>query len=190
MTAAVSTFEVVDLVDAQAAEFATERSRLVRERSRLARVYRLVPQKIFGLLGDLFAGMALAFLNRHARWFAHRAVWFRGAQADLENLPLGRLLDPDDHLRTSLDRMESGLAEIVGASQRLAKETEIIRGRRGMFSAALLKLAAAADEMRQEVRHFKGALQAHDANVDAIRRARRICSSPSELDEALDIALL
>lgn len=183
MTAAVSTFEVVDLASAQAAEFATERSRL-------ARVYRFVPQKLVGLLEDLFADIALGYLNRHACWFAQRAVWFRGAQADLENTPIGRQLDPEDRLRASLDRMEVGLAEIAGASQRLAKDTDAIRGRRGMFSAALLRLAASAVEMRKEVRHFKGALQAHDANVDAIRRARRICSSLSELDEALDTALL
>ncbi len=182
MSSLAAPFEVVDLARYQAAEFA-------HERSILATVYRVVPGRLMRLVEDFCAGFVLRFVTRHTRRLAQQAVWFSGALVAIEQLPADHLLDPEDMLRAQLDMMELGLTEIARGATGIANNVERARRRPGLFTTALRRMATAANELRLEVRGFKGALQAHDANVSALQHARRVCTTAAELDAELARAL-
>lgn len=182
MSSLAAPFEVVDLARHQAAEFA-------HERSVLAKVYRMVPGKLMRVLEDLCANLVLRFVTHHTRRLAQQEVWFSGAQMAIEQLPADHLLDPEDMLRSQLDAMELGLTEIARGATGIANNVDRARQRPGLFTTGLRRMATAATELRLEVRGFKGALQAHDANVSALQHARRVCTTTAELDAELARAL-
>jgi len=176
-----ATFDLVDLARHQTTAFE-------RERTYLARAYRWLPQWLMSLAAATAAPMVLRFVDHHAQWLADRAVWFRGAMASLQETPADHPLDPDDTLRTALDRMEANLASIRLTAMDVAQKVDRTRGRTGMTTRALRRMAAAADELAAEVHDFKGVLQAHDANLDALTHARRVATTAQALDAELDRA--
>ena len=127
------------------------------------------------------------FALHFAQKFAQRAVWFRGAVAKVDSRPLDRVLDPADNLRRSLDEMESDLKEIAEGSLEIVIKLRRLDGKaRGRLRDALVSMSECALELKAEVRNFKGSVQAHDANVEALVRAKRPMTTAAELDAHFD----
>lgn len=93
-------------------------------------------------------------------------------------------IDPDDDLRRKLDIVEADFASIADDVEKLSRY-----GARVLAPEAAERCKLSARAAAAEVRELKGAIQAHDANVAALRRAaRRAAQTPIDLDAQLDDA--
>jgi hypothetical protein len=177
--AASQSFPLEELARNQAASFRHQRSVLSFSRP-LARI--AVP---------IVGAIAVRFVLHYAQRFAQQAVWFRGAAGGIEREPLDREIDPQDALRALLDQMEHDLLTISQGAGKIASDIRKRDGKaRGGLRDALDRLSRVALELREEVRSFKAGVQAHDANVDAMRRAvRRVAANHADLQADLERAI-
>jgi hypothetical protein len=176
--AASQSFPLEELARNQAATFQQQRKALILSRP-LARF--VIP--IAGVIAE-------RWVLHYAQKFAQQVVWFRGATESVENEPLDCEIDARDALRQSLDSMESELLEISEGSAGRAEALRKWDGNaRGRVRDALDRLSRVASELRQEVRNFKGAVQAHDANVAALSRARKPARTVEQLQADLEHAI-
>lgn len=157
-----------------------------RKSSRLTALLRVVRLAPVYLHLQLLDGMLAATINRHTRRFVDDALWFRGMRAELEERIGASEIDPEDRLRMRLQRVEAGVAAMLADAERMAEPGPRHRALRTMAAAQGLRQALL--DLRGEVRRFIGAIQAHDANVFAMRQVIRVCSSSDELVKALEDA--
>lgn len=172
------TYEVIDLARSQAARFEHQRSVLVFLKPVALGVLRL-PYMVAGHL------VAKA-VDHIARQFAERAVWFRGATSAVQECPRRRPLDPDDEARAYFDKMELHLLGL----RREALKTIQLRSKSGRpkssVGEAMSRLVSAVTELYEEVRAFKGAIQAHDADVSSMTAVAAPNVTESDVCAALD----
>lgn len=135
---------------------------------------------------DAVANFVSAEFTRAAHAYAKQALVFENLAERVNNVTGGKPLDPKDSLYAMLIRVERRL-------QREADENHAVWGpapvrpgsRRAQIRIAALHAAEAAGAAAAAVRDLRGAMQAHDANVDAISRAKRACTSAAELEDQL-----
>ena len=151
-------FDVVDMAMSKATKFEHQHSLLVWLRPIAKAVFR-APLAVAILC-------AAWFVDRLARNIAEKAIWFRGGCALLQEHRLDHQLDPADKARAHLDKLEAELLEFRGNVMNVLELRR--RGRpvsRSRVTPSLERLAAAVGDLYEVVRAFKGALQAHDADV-------------------------
>ncbi|BDI04523.1 hypothetical protein CATMQ487_14930 [Sphaerotilus microaerophilus] len=129
-------------------------------------------------------------LSERATRMQRSAIWFKGAVAELQDNPQPIQIDPQDALRTELDRLEAMLANLAREATNAAEQLTKADGRsRGAVRDALRQVAQASQALKSEARDFASAIRAHDANVCAIDAARAgsamAASTPAELDAQL-----
>ena len=114
-------------------------------------------------------------------------VFFRGARAKLEESETAESeIDADDSLRALIDLMEGHLSGMSAQAIEIAEQKFPGDDERPKpMRAAFRRLSATSVELRDEVRLFKWAMQAHDANVCALRHARSVSRTAEELDGEL-----
>lgn len=162
-----------------------------------ATIFRHERRKMY-FVGALSSGLALVaggFGERVVLHFVHKlaqqVVWFRGAFKSVHSPELRRALDPQDSLREALDDMERDLIEIRDQANLVAAKLRATDGRAsGRVRNAFDRLASTAVELKEEVRAFKGAVQAHDANVGALMAAKgKVAMTPESLQADLEGAI-
>jgi hypothetical protein len=170
--------EVVDLARSEAAGFELHRP-----------TARATLSLSSGLVGFIFAGfvgrMLAVRVNRVAVRLERQAVWFRGATVKVQELPRTKLLDPVDDLRAILDDMERDLLAIRGRTLKLLTRRRSAGLGRGEVGRAMSQVAKAASELYEEVRAFKGAVQAYDADVCNLNTASMVSTSTDQLEAVL-----
>lgn len=142
-------------------------------------------RRVAAAVTSIASRLAARLLLHSAQRYAQMAIWFRGARDRMENEPQDREIDPRDSLRALLDDLEVDLTEAYAEGLECQRELSKL-GREGRVFAACGRLAQVADELRLEVRAFKGAVQAHDANVNAMQKARRVATTLEELNRDLE----
>lgn len=173
------TYEVVDLARSQAASFELRRHVMVALRPLGTALLRL-PHLVVGYA-------VTAAIKSFARKQNELAVWFRGASAALQDSKRSECLDPEDELRRKLDLMESHLLSLRGETLKLLQRRVSAGRGDSEVAGAMRHLVAAATELYEDVRSFKGALQAHDADVCALKAG---AAHPTEMSsDDVDAAL-
>lgn len=123
-------------------------------------------------------------LRRHASELASSALCLEGLAHRLDKQPVPRHVDADGVMVNQLIALEAKMAGLRAMAQRWAPSDSGAGASR--LRDAATALAESAEGLGQQVRELRGAVMAHDANVDALRRAgRSIARTPAELDEAL-----
>lgn len=177
---ATMTSEIVEMARGEAVRFERKQSVLERSRPLLQCALRLPLKFIIRFVARR--------IDAIAHRFAHHAMMFAGARQFVIAKTAERELDADERLRELLDGMERDLLglrrntlDLISSCSKRAErspENEIV--------ASLRRAAGAAAELYEEVRAFKGAIQAHDANVWAVSGGgRRPIQSEQELQAQL-----
>lgn len=146
-------------------------------------VLRKAPQFIVDIVGLYLVGE----VDRIAMRLSATTLELESLAERVSNSPQDSLLDKDDVLYAVLasqeERMRTSADEVRAAWQPL----HVGSRRRAAVRIAALRMADAALAAAAAARNLRGVIQAHDANVSAVRQARRVCATPAELDEALDL---
>lgn len=183
MTAiAMGAVEVVDLARSQSAA-------IERQYAPLASVATW-PWRLKSLLLNSAGALVERYLQKKARRLAQTAIWFRGARAEVEEAADAprKELDSDDRLRTILDELEADLVSLEREAREIVARFEAADGkRRGQVRDAFRSIANHGADLRSEVRAFKAAVQAHDANHFALQAAvGQGCATCGQIDEAFE----
>lgn len=182
MNTAVLPFGMGDLVRQCAGAVA-----LVSPRS-LALALRFAP----GAALDLFSGYVVGRVDALARQLSASALSMEALLERIDAAPsAGEPLDPDDGLHRLLRDLEANMREASASVRCEWAGLDIpASGRRAMIAAAVVRMGASLDMVAETARDLSGAIQAHDANVDAILRASRAgqhaATTPKELAAQLD----
>lgn len=170
----------IDVADVARAEVRTMQHSIVR----FAVSAVLTP--VARLVMPVIAKWVLSLATQKCR---HQTVTLYGARTGIDNHPCSsQHLDPEDKLRDGLDAIEGKLLsqhhDLTALSMKVRDQS--VRG-------AIVALAAAYEELRDEVSTLSAVIQAHDANVDAIARASAgsrgtAAETVQELDAYLDEA--
>lgn len=157
-------FDVVDMAMAKASKFEHQHSVLVLLRPIAKAVFR-APLAV--------AILCVAwFVDKLAQDIAEKAIWFRGASARLQEHRLEHQLDPEDKAREHLDKLGTELLEFRGNVMNVLEGRRRSRpGSKGRVTPSLERLTAAVTDLYEETRAFKGAIQAHDADVCSAQAA-------------------
>lgn len=112
-------------------------------------------------------------VNRMGRDIANRAIWFRGAHAQILDMPREAPVDPEFKMVDSLHDTEQRIQRI---RQNALDLTQLVIGvqahdHRAPLPIAASRLSGAAAELYEEVRSLRGAIQAHEAS-------RHVCIGP------------
>ena len=179
MLAVVGNWDVASLAREQAVEFERQHSMRRRARPVVLRILA-VPAMLVGALFE----RQVDKLNHKLQ---QQLVFFRGARAKLEESETAESeIDADDSLRTLIESMEGHLAGMAAQAVEIAEQRFPSDDHRPKpLRDAFRKVGATSIELRSEVQHFKWAMQAHDANVCALRRARSVSRTTEELDGEL-----
>jgi|GEM_PF-4333842 len=158
MTAACSTFEVGELAR-------TEVRRFEHKSQQLARKERLITWFARRPVSWL-AGFVTSKVDEQAVAFARMAVWFRGARDAVLEHERDTPLDPSFALVDQLHRMEESLRHIREASSMLGdKVPQVVHDeQRAALVQALRRMGMRADALLDEVRQFRGAVMAYEAD--------------------------
>ena len=123
-------------------------------------------------------------LRRHASELASSALCLEGLAHRLDKQPVPRHVDADGVMIDQLIALEAKMSALRAMAQGWAPSGTGAGASR--LRDAATTLADAAEELGQQVRELRGAVMAHDANVDALRKAgRAIARTPAELDDTL-----
>lgn len=154
----------------------------------LALALRFAP----GAALDLFSGHVVGRVDALARRLSASALSMEALLERIDSTPsAGAPLDPDDGLYRLLRDLETNMREASATVRREWVGLDVpASGRRAMIAAAVVRMVASLDMVAETARDLRGAIQAHDANVDAILRASRAsgraATVPQELDAQLD----
>lgn len=179
MLAVIGNWDVAGLAREQAVEF--ERQHSIRRRA------RPLVLRFLAVLGLLVGSILESQVNKVNHELQQRLVFFRGARAKLEESETAELeIDADDSLRSLIDSMEGHLAGMAKQALEISEQKFPTDDRSPKpIREAFRRVGATSIALRDEVQHFKWAMQAHDANVCALRHARRVSRSAEELDGEL-----
>ena len=154
MFATSSAFEVGELVRIEAKGFESKRTSLNATR----------PLLLFflGFPVKLLTNFVVDRINKVARDFALRAVWFHGIRQQVEEGVALKPIDSDKTIRRLLDGLASHIVELRNASSHLLKS----RSKRNMkgngLTCAIQRVVQATDELLDEVNQFRITLQHHE----------------------------
>ncbi len=173
-------FDVVDMAMSKATKFESQHSLLVW--------FRPIAKAIFRVPVAVALLCAAWFVDRLARDFAEKAIWFRGAAARLQDYRLDRELDPHDKALDHLENVEKELLEFRGNVMNLLelRRRGVRKAPKGRVTPSLERLAAAAGDLYEEIRGFRGAMRAHDADVCTAKAGQwTVWTTGEQVDEGI-----
>ncbi len=142
-----------------------------------------------GVALDLIGRRLVKSLDRLAVRQSAIAVSLEGLIGRVLETPEEAELDADDLLNGMLARFERTLRQSAVETRSIWQiAAPPVRSRREAIRLAALRIAVAAEAAADATRELRGAIQAHDANVSAMNRARRPAHTADELDAHLDAA--
>lgn len=136
-------------------------------------------------IGSLLQGQVVRILDEQSKRLSERAMAVRALAEEIRNAAAGdQELDHEDRLRAKLEHAEAEILLAVGRLDNL----EATDGLEPMLSAAA-RCTASARAVHVALRELKGAIQAHDANISALKRAAtKPATTAAELESQLDAA--
>lgn len=156
----------------------------------VAAFLRTAPQLVLDMLGRSMVreidGLALKY--------AQFSLEYESLAERVLNAPEELAIDGDDSLHALLYARELKVQDIAGGLRAVWGTMRPGSGRRrAAIRMAALRLADATQATAEAARNLRGAIQAHDANVAALRLARQAarqapCSTAAQLDAVLDAA--
>lgn len=157
MTAQAMTVEVAALAYSQAQRYEHQHSRMERARPVLTWLVSFPVNVAHGWLVSSVDGVA--------RRLSEQAVFFRGARDWLANSTDGVAIDQDFELVAALDQMEAHLSELRRSTLELVTKLEKVKSHKvGVLRHSLRRVSAAAAELFEEVRAFRGQVMAYEAD--------------------------